>query len=140
VRIVLDTNVLVSALLHPGRTSAEVLDLILEGRVTIVLEERIFAEYSGVLGRPKFKISPERRARVLNYLRRHGEHVLVAPIVEALPDPDDLPFLEAAVSGSADALVTGNKRHYLPARRRGIAVLSPSEFLELRKGRSGTDR
>jgi uncharacterized protein len=138
-KIVLDTNVLISALLGTGGPPAAVLDLILDGRVKLLIEERIFLEYSEVLDRPRFEIPAVVKARVLNYLWHHGEHVLIDPLEEVLPDPDDLPFLETAVSGGADAIVTGNARHFPSGRCRGIPVMGPAEFLDLweRKGRSG---
>jgi predicted nucleic acid-binding protein len=50
---------------------------------------------------------------------------------ETLPDPDDNPFAEVAVSGNADMLVTGNQRHFAGLKAHGIDVLSPDALLEL---------
>jgi predicted nucleic acid-binding protein len=52
-----------------------------------------------------------------------------------LPDPEDEPFLEVAIAGRVEAIVTGNKRHFPRKQYEGVKILSPVEFLELMKGR-----
>jgi putative PIN family toxin of toxin-antitoxin system len=137
VRIVLDTNVLVSAFLKPGSKPAQVLDRILAGEVTVLVDARILVEYHEVLSRPKFDLPDGPRNEVLEYLSREGENVIAEPLSEGGPDADDLPFLEAAVAGSAEALVTGNKKHFQGAGRLDVRVLSPTEFLRWLEARSG---
>ncbi len=129
-RVVLDTNVLVSAFLNPHGAPARILQKALDGEMTLLLDARILAEYVGVLARAKFQIPEVPRRQVLECLILQGEAVLPAPLEAALPDPDDLPFLEAALGGRADALVTGNQRHFPTAQCHGMRVLSPVEFLD----------
>jgi predicted nucleic acid-binding protein len=52
-----------------------------------------------------------------------------------LPDPDDEPFLEVAIAGRVEAIVTGNKRHFPKKDYKGVRILSPAEFLEGLKGK-----
>jgi len=66
----------------------------------------------------------------------YAEQVVGTPLPFSLPDPDDQPFLECAVAGAVDALVTGNTRHFrLKEGRLEIAVLTPRQFLERLGGR-----
>jgi putative PIN family toxin of toxin-antitoxin system len=135
-RIVLDTNVLVSALLNPFGAPGRVLDLILAGAVTIVYDDRILAEYREVLLRPRFGFEKPQVQRLLEYLIFTGEGVSASPLNAEAPDADDLPFAEVAVSGNADALVKGNPAHF--AFITHLPVLSPAEFLQRWLERSGT--
>jgi putative PIN family toxin of toxin-antitoxin system len=129
-RIVLDTNVLVSGLLNPDGAPGRVVDLILGGRHHVLYDDRIIAEYLDVLARPHLKISVALARAVVGYFRLSGERVTAIPLPEdALPDPDDLPFLEVAISGEADALVTGNAKHFPPQKLRGVNIESPATFL-----------
>ena len=129
-RVVLDTNIVVSALLSPHGAPAKVVRLAIRGDLVPLYDERIVAEYRDVLGRPKFGFNPADIADVVRQLERAGELVLAQPLAVELPDPDDLPFIEVAAAGSADALVTGNPRHFYP--RRGdlaIVIASPGQPL-----------
>ena len=129
-RIVLDTNVLVSGLLSPFRPAARILDLVLAGDVVLLLDDRLGAEYREVCARPKFAFDPDDVARVLSALEALAEHVAPPPLALTLPDADDLPFLEVAAAALADALVTGNARHYRPvAGEHAVSVLAPAELL-----------
>lgn len=129
-KIVLDTNVLVSALLRPGSLPARILDLVLAGQVTLALDDRIFAEYQSVLIRPEFSFPPDQIRALLEFVWRAGELVDATSLPIHLPDPDDVMFIEVAVSAVADALVTGNLKHFPASQRRGVRVLSPREWLE----------
>lgn len=133
-RIVLDTNVLVSALLSRHAAPADVLRLTLEGAFVPLYDQRILAEYREVLARPAFNFDPRDTAALLRGLEWSGELVFTSPLNPDLPDPDDLPFLEVAVWGEAEALVTGNVRHFRAARGR-INVLTPRELLDAIKPR-----
>jgi putative PIN family toxin of toxin-antitoxin system len=128
-RLVLDTNVLVSALLHPGRTPDLALHAVRAARAVVLVDERVEAEYREVLGRAKFRaIVPARREGLLAAVLAGCERVeVVAPSTVPLLDPDDRAFVEVALAGRADAVVTGNGRHY--PETLGFAVLSPAALL-----------
>jgi putative PIN family toxin of toxin-antitoxin system len=130
-RIVLDTNVLVSGLHNPDGTPGRIIDLILGGRIQVLYDDRILAEYLDVLARPQLAVSPSLAQAIVGYIRLAGERLTALPLPQdALPDPDDLPFVEIAIAGGADALVTGNAKHFSGLVGRGVTVLSPAQFLE----------
>lgn len=126
--VVLDTNVLVSALLSPFGAPARVLDLVLVGDIQLAYDDRILSEYREVLGRPRLGLPPQVVGDLLEYLLATGEPVTSRPLRVKLPDPDDLPFLEVAAEARAP-LVTGNPTHYGPAAQCGVAVFTPNAFL-----------
>jgi len=130
-RVVVDTNVLVSAMLSPHAPPAQVLRLVLQGDLVPLHDERILSEYRQVLARSTFGFDPEDVGAVLEGIEWSGEAVFARPLPVELPDPDDLPFLEVAAAASADALVTGNLRHYRAVRgRHDGRVLSPRDLLD----------
>ncbi len=138
--VVPDTNVLVSGLLNPFGPPGRILDLVLSGDLTLAYDDRILAEYRAVLAREKFDFDPAPIAELIGYIEAQGQAV-TAPVLDiTLPDANDAPFLEVVVAARSDALITGNLRHYPPASRRGVAVLSPSEFLEKWKEAIGRAR
>ena len=127
-RIVIDTNVLVSALLKEDSVPARALGLLLDQAI-VLLDPRLVDEYTRVLARPKFKkIEPARRESLLARLLAKGEHLMDVPRYEGpLGDDDDRAFVEVALFGRADALVTGNVRDY-PVTL-GFEVLPPATAL-----------
>ncbi len=130
-RVVLDTNVVVSGLLSPFRPAARILDLVLAGEIVLLLDDRIAAEYREVCGRPRFGFDPTDVDRLLSALEALADHIASPPLAVTLPDPDDLPFLEVAIAGRADALVTGNARHFQAIEGQPrVLVLGPSALLE----------
>ena len=94
------------------------------------VDDRIVGEYTAVLQRPELRIEPDDAAEVLALIRDRGRQIPTLPLTTALPDPDDLPFLEVASAAGA-LLVTGNARHYPKRVRAGVVVLSPADLLEL---------
>ena len=130
-KLVLDTNIVVSGLLRSQGNPAQVLALVLSGAVQICQDERILAEYAEVLARPRFKFDPKRVREVLNKVAADGLAVDASgePGFD-LPDADDEPFLAVALAASADFLVTGNLSDYPPHQRQGCAVVSPAAFME----------
>lgn len=128
-RIVLDTNVLVSGLLSPAGTPGRIVDLVSSLRVTLIFDDRILAEYREVLARPKLRIGPGEAAAVLDLIEKAGLLVPAPPLPLQLPDPDDLPFVEVAEAGGAAALVTGNTRHFTPLSGTiTVPIVTPAEF------------
>ena len=127
-RVVLDTNVLVSAVLG-GRT-APVLDRWRAGRFTLVVTDDIVREYLIVLRRPKFGLPAEVVDAITAYVFRKAEFVTpVERLTVIAADPADDRFLEAAVAGEAEIIVSGNK-HLLDLKTfRQISILTAHEFL-----------
>ena len=130
-RIVLDTNVLVSGLLSPFGSPGDIVRLITTGTVRVCYDARILGEYRQVLLRPAFSFSQVQIESVLAQLEADGDLVTAGPLPEGLPDLDDEVFLAVALASQARCLVTGNLRHYPASRRQGVRVVSPKNFLEL---------
>ncbi|MFC1811511.1 putative toxin-antitoxin system toxin component, PIN family [Thermodesulfobacteriota bacterium] len=130
-RIVLDTNVLVSALLKPRSKPARILRLVIQGDIQVIVSEYILAEYLEVLKRPKFDLNPDKVQTILEFLRSKGIKATAIPESFQLPNSSDEPFLEAALSVGADALITGNKRHFPKKASKGQKIVNPDEFLRL---------
>jgi putative PIN family toxin of toxin-antitoxin system len=130
-KIVLDTNIVVSGLLNSKGNPARVLTLALAGAVQVRHDERIFAEYAEVLARPRFKFDPKRVREVLSKIETDGLAVDASGESNLdLPDVDDEPFLAVALATAADFLVTGNLSDYPSDKRLGCAVVSPAAFME----------
>ena len=129
-RVVADTNVLVSALIFPGGAPEAFYRLALESRIELVTSRPLLAELGRVLTE-KFGWDAERTEEAVELLIRIA--TVVAPretISEIAADPADDRVLEAAAESSADAVVSGD-RHLLELRSwRGIAIHSPAAFLE----------
>jgi putative PIN family toxin of toxin-antitoxin system len=128
-RIVLDTNVLVSGLLNPDGPPGRIIDLILDRHLVLLYDDRIIGEYLDVLARPQLDISQDRTTAILNFFRLAGEQIIAYPLkADLLPDKDDLPFAEVGISGKADTLVTGNTKHFKTLMK-DMTVLSPAELI-----------
>ncbi len=129
-KAVVDTNILVSALLSPFGAPAQVLDLVLADEVTLVYDDRIREEYTAVLRRKKFGFNQASIASLLEFFEHEGQAIVSLPLPVLLPDPDDLPFLEVATAAAA-FLVTGNLRHFPPDLCDNVTVLTARDFLIL---------
>jgi putative PIN family toxin of toxin-antitoxin system len=127
--LVIDTNVLVSALLSPHGPPAAVLRLVVNGAARMAFDERIMQEYWDVLKRPDFPFRDAQIDALLGYLEEVGLRVTPTPLNITLVDPDDLAFVEVALSARADCIVTGNKKHFQAAHDRGVTVFSPAELI-----------
>ena len=132
--IVLDTNVLVSGLLNPFGAPGRLLDLALAGKVRLACDDRVLAEYSEVLARPKLALDQGRARDVLGYIRLSSVRAAAPPLApgraRCAPDADDLAFLEVALASGAAAIVTGNAGHFESVAAGEVPVLSATEFLE----------
>lgn len=129
IRVVLDTNVLISAHLNGEGYERHALDLALAGKLQLAVSEAILDEYAGVLSRPKFAIMPRQVARSLRLIRASARIVHPRNESAVTRDPADNRFLECAEAARADFLVTGNKRHF-PKSWRQTLVVNARELAE----------
>jgi putative PIN family toxin of toxin-antitoxin system len=120
-RVVLDTNILISARLKPNGLEARVLDLALRGEIQPVATEWIWNEYEAVLERKNY-------AAVLPDLESRLAWCVAYERLAIASDESDNRFLEAAVSGSCDSLITGNAKHF-PLEYKGVRVENARSFL-----------
>lgn len=128
-RVVLDTNVIVSGLNFPGNERL-VLELALRGRFELYLSNFILEETAGVLSR-KFGWYEERSAEALRALGNAGTVIYPRRLTEVIERGHaDNRILECAVEASADYLVTGDRRHLLPLEEhRGVRIVNAPRFL-----------
>ena len=131
-RVVLDTNVLLSALAFPGSKPDQVLQRVRRGEVALFLSAFILAELERIL-RDKFRFTTRQTDERVAVIRRMA--TLVEPterIALVVAKDDDNRILECAVAARADYLVTGDKEHLLPLRSIGATqIVTPAAFLEL---------
>ncbi len=129
-RIVLDTNVLVSGLLAATGPPAWIVEAVLAGELELALDEVIRSEYEGVLRRPEFGFDPGHVDELLGAIDRFALLVAAAPpCPEPLPCPRDEPFL-AVAADTGSTLVTGNVRHFPARARHGVRVQTPRELVD----------
>jgi putative PIN family toxin of toxin-antitoxin system len=112
VRVVLDTNILVSACWKPDGLEAQVVDLAMTGQITACVSSHILAEYRDVLSRRKLASVTARAQELLAALERIALSVEATTQITASIDDDDNRFLECATAAGADYVITGNLRHY----------------------------
>lgn len=129
-KVVVDTNVMVSGLLAPYGPAGEIVRMVSGGYLSLCYDARILAEYAEVLIRPKFPFERHLVEDLLAQVRDGGSVVAAAPLRLHLPDPDDEMFLQVALAGGAECLITGNLKHYPPAKRQDVTVVTPTEFLQ----------
>jgi uncharacterized protein len=112
IRIVLDTNIIVSALLQPLGPPARVFVLALGGGFQLCVSAKIYADYEEVISRARLQRPQVIVASTLQTIREKGFWVRPAERVRVCTDPDDDIFLECAQAAQADYLVTGNIKHF----------------------------
>jgi putative PIN family toxin of toxin-antitoxin system len=130
VRVVADTNILVSALLFGG-TSEQAFLAGLRGEIQLLTSLSLLKEFERVL-KEKFKLSTDLVREIIEEVREVAEIVEVSSDIKAISYPDeDNRVLECAVDGKADFIVTGDTKHILPLKEYGgIRILTPSELLK----------
>jgi putative PIN family toxin of toxin-antitoxin system len=128
---VIDTNVLVSALLssHDDAATVLVVGKVFSGEVIPLFSDEIIQEYNEVLRRKKFHFSEKAVCMLLQTIEKYGERVVPSPTGELLPDQKDLPFYEVVVERQEDDayLVTGNRKHF-PVTP---FIVTAKEFLDI---------
>ena len=137
-RLVLDTNILVSALLSTTSLPARIILLWRAGRFELLTAAEQLDEFARVTRYPKIRerLTPAVAGRLVNDLRALAVSVGTLPAVDASSDPDDNYLLAIAMAGSADFLVTGDKRDLLGlGTHAGTRIISAREFLDLHGSR-----
>lgn len=112
---VIDTNVLVSALLSKdlNANTTQVIKAIIDMRITPIYNDEIFQEYEDVLSRDKFHFTEENIMNFLSIFKSNGINVNITKVEEEIfPDPKDIVFYEVAMSKEDAFLVTGNIKHF----------------------------
>lgn len=133
-RVVLDTNIIVSALLAPRSTPGMLLLLALDARFEMCVSPAVLAEYAEVLHRPRFqKLDPRDVHNALKDIRRVALIVHPSRRLAISGDEADNRFYECAEAAEADYLVTGNTKHF-PAGIGKTAVVTAGRLLELIQG------
>ena len=136
---VIDTNVLVSALITHNSLSAtaKVVRLLLDGEFTPLYESSIIEEYQEVLHRAKFKLVPGVADALISFIKEHGIETSRTAFLDFMPDEDDRVFYEVSLSVEDSFMVTGNLKHYPQTPK----VVSPADFLDvmIKSSTMGTD-
>ena len=126
--VVIDTNVIVSALLSSHGKPAAILDMFFNEEIQTCYSDNILKEYEDVLSRSSLNIKPEKAKRFFEILRDTGTSIKPTLSNIPLPDEDDRVFYDTAKQSNA-ILITGNIKHY-PAED---FIMAPSKFLDLLK-------
>jgi uncharacterized protein len=129
-RLVLDTNVVVSAALKPDGLQRTVFLMAITRPARLYVSRPIFEEYSAVLARRELRIRRGLRLQLLDLIRNRSFSVEPRYAIRQATDPDDNIFLECAEAGRADYLITGNQKHF-PRFWKATKVITPREFVQL---------
>jgi putative PIN family toxin of toxin-antitoxin system len=130
IRVVLDTNIVVSALLQPLGPPARVFAFALGRLIQPCLSGDIYAEYEEVIARPRFGLDEDTIVASLRAVREQSLWVRPAVAIRVCSDPDDDMFLECASAARANYLVTGNLRHF-PAVWNETMIVAPRDLLDI---------
>ncbi len=129
--IVLDTNILISAILRKGFPYKILHGLVAPNKVRLLISSEILNEYEAVIAYTRFSKYKDFAASAKDVLR-HVKRVAIShkPSIklEVIKDADDNKFLELAVSAGADFLITGNSKDFTFSEFRGVRIISPGEY------------
>jgi putative PIN family toxin of toxin-antitoxin system len=129
-RLVIDTNVLVSAALKADSLQRTTFLLAITKPGRWYVSTPILEEYADVLYRPELSIRKGLRLQLLQLIKNHGHLVTPSRQIEVTNDPDDNIFVECADAARADFLITGNSKHF-PAFWKNTKIITPREFVSL---------
>lgn len=129
-RLVLDTNILVSAALKPDSLQRTALLLAITKPARLYLSQPILDEYAEVLTRAELGIRKGIRLQILQLIRNRGHLVVPPRALNITSDPDDNIFIECADTARADYLITGNQRHF-PAYWKQTKIITSRDFVTL---------
>ena len=139
-RVVLDSNVIISAALNPSGVPGTVVRALRSGDGVLLFSQRTFEELRTSILRPKFDryVSRDERMTFIADLAAIATWVSITGTPLGCRDPDDDKVLETALNGAADCLVTGDKDLLEMSPFRGIPILKPREFLRICNPTYGT--
>ena len=126
-KVVLDTGVMVSALVNARGSSAKTLSLILDGDIKILYDNRILFEYIEVLSTNDFGFNIEKINDTIHFVRYEGTFVEADSLDVIFHDEPNKKFYEVYISGEAQYLITGNREHF----PEDSAVIIPGDFLKI---------
>lgn len=128
--VVIDTNVIVSAMLKENSVPRKLIDLVVNEKIIPLIHEKVLAEYEKVINRPKFNFSQEQIENTLGGILKCAKFIDAKDFDEELPDPKDKIFYCVLMTAREDLdayLVTGNLKHF-PKR---IFIVTPRELLDI---------
>jgi len=129
-RLVIDTNVVISAALKPEGLQRTTLLLAITKPARFYVSRPILEEYADVLSRPELGIRKGSRRQLLQLIRNNSHIVTPSRRLEVASDPDDNVFLECADAARADYLITGNQKHF-PRFWKKTKIITTREFISL---------
>jgi putative PIN family toxin of toxin-antitoxin system len=129
-RLVVDTNVIVSAALKPDGFPRAALLFAITKPANLFVSDAILAEYEDVLARTELNIRRGVRQQLLQLIKNHSRKIRVTRRLEVASDPGDNKFLECADAARADFLVTGNLRHF-PKFWKRTKVITSRELVDI---------
>jgi uncharacterized protein len=129
IRVVLDTNIILSSLLQPLGPPAKVMFLARLGFLQLCVTGPIYAEYEEVMRRPRFSRISASISPTLQFIRESGLWVRPLESLRVCKDPDDNIFVECAEQAGASWLVTGNVQDF-PPQWRNTEIATPRSFLD----------
>jgi putative PIN family toxin of toxin-antitoxin system len=126
-KVVLDTNIIVSAFINPRGAPGEIISLLLSKKITVCYDNKIFSEYVAVLKNSKFNFDNILVDEFLDFVKENGEYITAEPQKVKFEDEDDKAFYDAYKSSDAKYIITGNKKHFPKEEN----IITPREYIEL---------
>jgi putative PIN family toxin of toxin-antitoxin system len=125
-KIVLDTNIIVSSFLNLRGIPGEITSLVLTKKLIVCYDNKILSEYTEVLTRSRFNFNVELVNDFLEFVKNNGEYVAAEPQKIKFTDEDDKIFYDVYKSSEAEYIITSNTKHYPKEKN----IITPKEFIE----------
>ncbi|OGW17240.1 MAG: putative toxin-antitoxin system toxin component, PIN family [Nitrospinae bacterium RIFCSPLOWO2_12_FULL_45_22] len=130
-KVVYDTNLIVSAALKKESLPALLLSLALEDKVRLFISPALIKEYEEVLKRPRFKLGHNEIMELIEEINQKATIVKPTKKLDIITEDEaDNRILECALKAKADFIITGNKKHFRFERFKGIRIITPKEFMD----------
>ncbi len=131
-RVVFDTNIIISALLNEEGLPALLLDLAFSGKLQFFYSTALMREYEEVLRRKKFNLSPQKIKKALDEIKRIGIKVYPLKLICRIhKNPADNRILEVSQESDADYIITGNSRHFSFSHYKNTKIITPRKFITI---------